>query len=193
MTPPTFAKFDPRTDPTNRRPLELFHVPLVSLVPVTLEDANALLVRFEHKLGPVNRPFRSEAFAMLVDARPVGVVVSASTVSDRITGEIDGERVDYGRMEVVELARLAAEPWASRVMIRLWREVLAPRWDSWRVYAAVSYSHNAMHKGDLYRFDGWTRIRTDAGSSGGGAWTRKRYATDAVHGSKSLWVWRYGR
>lgn len=170
----------------------LLTVPLVGLHPVTLEEANALLVRFGHRLGPVERPFRSECFVLELDGEAVSVAVSASAVSDTIVGEIDGQPIEYRRDEVVELARLASsEPWANRVMIRLWREACAPRWTCWPVRAAVSYSKNAMHRGDLYRFDGWTRIRTDAGSSGGGAWSRKRYASDAVHGSKSLWVWRY--
>lgn len=85
----------------------------------------------------------------------------------------------------------ACEPWANRVMIRLWRETLAQLWPCWPVKAAVSYSHNGMHTGDLYRFDGWARWKTDAGSSGGGTWGRVRSNTDAVYGKKTLWGWRY--
>ena len=93
---------------------------------------------------------------------------------------------------MVELARLGASvPWASRVILRLWRETCAPRWKCWPVRAAVSYSHNAMHTGNLYRFDGWRPVRDDCGSSGGGSWSRPRYATDVVHGKKTLWLWRY--
>jgi hypothetical protein len=161
-------------------------MPLVGLYPISLEHANDLLDDWQHKLGRVNRPFRSEAFVLEVDQRAVAVAVSASIVSSTVAG--------YGRQQVVELARLgSSETWVNRIMLRLWREQCAPRWHSWPVQAAISYSHNAMHRGDLYRFDGWERIRDDCGSSGGGAWTRPRYATDAVHGRKTLWLWRYDR
>lgn len=161
----------------------LFPMPLVGLYPTTLEEANRLLVEWGHRLGPVNRPFRSEAFVLELDGHSLAVSVSASIVSAKVAG--------YHRKQVVELARLAGEPWATRVMMRLWREVCAPRWHSWPVHAAVSYSHNAMHRGDLYRFDGWERISDNCGSSGGGSWSRPRYATEAVYGKKTLWLWRY--
>lgn len=78
-------------------------------------------------------------------------------------------------------------------MIRVWREVFAPRWPDWRVEAAISYSQNAYHRGDLYRFDGWERVRTDAGHPPGKTATWAKYeAGDVRRGSKSLWVWRYG-
>jgi hypothetical protein len=102
--------------------------------------------------------------------------------------------VRFACREVVELGRLCSAPdarWSTRPMLRLWREVAAPRWPYWPVQAAVAYSQNGRHQGDIYRWDGWTRISDNCGSSGGGAWSRKRYATDAVHGKKSLWLWRY--
>ena len=98
----------------------------------------------------------------------------------------------YQRGQLVELARLAScERWANRVMLRLWREVCAPRWACWPVAAAISYSHNAMHTGNLYRFDGWEKFSDDCGSSGGGTWSTKRTRNSAHAGSKTLWVWRY--
>ncbi len=162
----------------------LIDVPLAGLYPVAVAEANRLLVEWQHRLGPVHRPFRQEAYVLEVAGRPIAVATSGSIVNGPVAG--------YERDELVELTRLAAaEPWANRVMLRLWREVCAPLWASWPVRAAVSYSHNAMHRGDLYRFDGWERIRTDAGSSGGGTWGRKRKNTDAVFGPKSLWLWRF--
>ncbi|HEX8867340.1 MAG TPA: hypothetical protein VF821_16905 [Lentzea sp.] len=164
----------------------LIDVPMAGLYPCDLDDANALLVAWGHKLGPVDRPFRSEAFTLELDGQPIAVAVSASAVGSPVAG--------YTRGQVVELARLGSrEPWVTRVMLRLWREVCAPRWECWPVLAAISYSKNAMHRGDIYRFDGWEKIREDCGSSGGGAWSRKRYATDPVHGKKTLWRWRYDR
>ena len=76
-------------------------------------------------------------------------------------------------------------------MLRIWREVCAPRWHYWPVRAAVSYSQNQRHEGRIYRFDGWTKVTDQAGSTGGGAWSRKRYAGDAHHGKKTLWLWEY--
>jgi hypothetical protein len=159
---------------------------VIGLVPVQLDEANALLEEWGHYLGPVNRPFRSEAWALDLDNEPIAVAVGASAVSDTVAG--------YDRKEVVELARLACrERWATRVMLRLWREVAAPRYrlgpDHPAPVAAVAYSQNARHEGAIYRFDGWTLVNDKAGSSGGGAWSRKRYASDAVYGRKRLWLW----
>jgi hypothetical protein len=172
----------------------LLDAPMCGLAPLALDDANRLLVAWGHRLGPVRRPFAQEAYALELDGRPISVAVSASTVGDAVAGTLVDRPVRYARQEVVELARLASDPgerWATRVMLRLWREVCAPRWHCWPVLAAVSYSHNALHAGDLYRFDGWTKIADGRGSMGGGSWSRRRYATEAVYGKKSLWLWRY--
>lgn len=158
--------------------------PVAGLVPIRMDEANALLEEWGHYLGACRRPFRSEGWALDVAGEPVAVAVSSSIVSPGVAG--------YEKTEVVELARLCArERWATRIMLRLWREVVAPRYACWTPRAAVAYSQNARHAGDIYRFDGWDRVTTSAGSSGGGAWSRQRYAGDAAHGPKSLWLWRY--
>jgi hypothetical protein len=168
--------------------LELpLNLPVAGLSVIPLATANALLARWGHYLGPVSRPFGSQAWALDVAGEPVSVAVSCSTVSETAAG--------LRRGELVELARLCSDPsarWATRPMLRLWREVAAPRWPYWPVTAAIAYSQNARHQGDLYRWDGWAKVADDCGSSGGGAWSRRRYATDAVHGRKTLWLWRYG-
>jgi hypothetical protein len=162
----------------------LIDVAMAGVYPLDVDEVNRLLIEWGHKLGACRRPFRSEGFGLSVHGRIVAVAMSCSIVNGPVAG--------YLRTEVVELARLAAsEPWANRVMLRLWREVCAPGWRNWPVKAAVSYSHNAMHSGNLYRFDGWRKVRDDCGSSGGGAWSRKRYCTDAVHGKKTLWIYEY--
>ena len=183
-----------------------FPMPVAGLTPVSLAWANTLLVRWGHYLGPVNRPFGSQAWALDICGEPVSVAVSCSTVSEHIAwtevttqGEGDDLEVvvskrELPRSELVELARLCSDPaqrWATRPMLRLWREVAAPRWPYWPVTAAVAYSQNARHQGDIYRFDGWAKVSDDCGSSGGGTWSRKRYATDAAHGRKTLWLWRF--
>jgi hypothetical protein len=178
----------------------LLDAPLAALSVLTIADANRLLVAWEHKLGPIHRPFAMEAYALELDGRPIAVAVSASTVSSHVAGWWQlakrEDPVRYERQEIVELARCAAAPdvaWANRVMLRLWREVCAPRWRGWPIKASVSYSHNGLHTGQLYKFDGWRKINERCGSSGGGAWSRKRSATEAVSGRKSLWVYRYDR
>lgn len=168
-----------------------FDMSLAGVQRIEVAEANSYLDAWGHQLGPCNRPFHQEAFALFVLDRPVSVAISASIVNGPV-GPSD-RSVQYQRNEVVELARQAScERWANRVMLRLWREVCAPLWPCWPVKAAVSYSHNGMHTGDLYRFDGWERWRADAGSTGGGTWGRKRSNTEAVYGTKTLWGWRYG-
>lgn len=178
--------------------LRLLDAPLASVVVMEPAEANDLLVEWGHRLGPVHRPFRMEAYALVLHGRPISVAVSASTVSSHVAGWMDPTKkedpIRFGRQEVVELARLASAPdalWATRVMLRLWREVCAHQWACWPIRAAVSYSHNVLHAGDLYRFDGWRKINDRCGSSGGGTYSRPRYATDAVHGRKSLWVYEF--
>lgn len=163
----------------------LFCEPMAALVPLALRDANTLLAQWEHRLGPVNRPFRSEAFALTLDQSPIAVAVSASIVGGPVAG--------YRLTEVVELARLCAEPdnrWANRVLLRLWRETCAPRWKCWPVRAAVSYSHNAMHQGHIYRADGWRLVKEDAGATSGTNHGRM-VADSRTAGKKRLWVWEY--
>jgi hypothetical protein len=164
-----------------------------------MAEGNALLTTWGHRLGQLHRPFTSRCYVFLLDGEPISLAMSASIISGTVQVQPDaagelGRRLR--RTQVVELARLCSAPgqaWASRVMIRVWREVFAPRWPDWPVAAAISYSQNAHHRGDLYRFDGWTAVRTNAGASlGAGTWSKKRSSADPEHGLKTLWVWRYG-
>jgi hypothetical protein len=138
-----------------------------------------------------------------VDGEAVSVAMSASSVSATAQVEPDRSAPDgqvlrgrrLPRTEVVELARLCSAPgqaWATRIMLRVWREVFGPRWPDWSVQAAVSYSQNAHHRGDLYRFDGWGRVREDAGHPPGRTAAWARYGADhPARSPKSLRVWRY--
>lgn len=162
----------------------LFEMPIVGLYQMDVEVANRLLVEWDHKLGACERPFHQEAFALELSGEPIAVAISASIVNGPVAG--------FERQETVELARMGARVrWANRVMLRLWRESCAQLWPCWPVKAAISYSKNSMHSGNLYRFDGWEKVREDCGSSGGGTYSRRRHPTEAVHGSKTLWLWRF--
>ncbi|MFI1996738.1 hypothetical protein [Actinoplanes sp. NPDC020271] len=156
------------------------------LTSVPLDCANELLTAWGHYLGACHRPFGAQAWALEVAGEPVGVAVSASTVSSTAAG--------YGRKQLVELARLCSAPtarWATRPMLRLWREVAAPAWPYWPVVAAVAYSHNGQHDGGIYRFDGWTRSSISSGSLGGGTWSRRRGPQHSARGAKTLWLWPF--
>lgn len=157
--------------------------PIVSFDLVDNDAADKLLVDWGHWLGGCNRPFGRQSFALAVlGVGAVSVAVSASTVNGRCA--------EFERQECVELARLASHPgyrWASRVCLRLWREIAPACWAAkyWPVRACVSYSNNARHTGNLYRFDGWQRWGTSKPSKGGGGWTRPRKDGEA----KTVWVW----
>lgn len=167
-------------------PLRFASVPLVGLVPVDLDEANALLVEWGHYLEECDRPFRNEAFVLDYLGEPLSLAITSSIVSTTVC--------DYRRNEVVELSRLATKPgknWATRVTLRLWREIAAPLYVPWKPRAAVAYSKNDRHEGRIYRFDGWTKVTDKAGSGGGGTWSRKRSEGDAEGGHKTLWLWEY--
>lgn len=164
----------------------------VAVVAIDRKEARALCVAYGHPLGACDRPFGQEHWALVVDGVPVACAVTASLVSPTIRDEHDRE---WRRNEVAELARIARAPnapWSMRVMLRLWREVLVHRWVHWPVQLAATYQLPGT-KGDLYRFDGWTRVRTvKKASPGRGSTWAKPSATDAISdGAKTLWIYRY--
>lgn len=171
--------------------LQIRRRPVLGLYEISLAEANELLVEWGHYLGPVNRPFRSEAWGLDVGGRLVSVAVSSSAVNH--VAADDGRR--WQRAEVVELSRLcSSERWATRVMLRLWREVCAREWAcpeprrGLPPLAAVAYSQTSRHEGDIYRFDGWECLRSDAGSGGGGTWSSPRSEGAVARGKKKLWL-----
>lgn len=160
--------------------------PVFGVRQVDTPEANALLVEWAHPLGPCDRPFGVQSWALEVDGVPIAVAVSASTVSATVE--------EWRRAEVVELARIARHPehrGALRVALRVWRDYLARRWPFWPVVAAVSYALPGT-PGNLYRFDGWeNRGRRDR-SGGGGSWTSSApKVNDVDDGVKTLWAYRF--
>lgn len=155
--------------------------------------ADARLVEWGHWLGACNRPFGRQSFGLTYCGELVSVAVSASTVNASCGG--------WPRNQVVELARQCSHPLhrdLTRVMVRLWR-IFAPRaWSHqyWPVKAVVSYSNRNRHSGDIYRFDGWKKIKdvpggragvnTGDGRGPGRGWTRPRKNYEP----KSVWVFQ---
>lgn len=178
------------SDPADRydRLLDPLSVlPVMTVVDIELAHANELLVRWEHPLGACNRPFGSMSHALCVEGEPVAVTVAASTVSSTVAG--------FTRKQVVELARIGRgldAPWAMRPMVRLWRAVLAHRWSYWPVQAAISYAIPGT-PGDIYRFDGWERVKTVKRSSPGrnSTWSKPSASDEIGDGIKTLWRFVY--
>jgi hypothetical protein len=153
--------------------------------PITKRQANDLLDSFGHPLGRYDRPFGYQAWGLAIDDTAVAVAMSGSTVGSRAAG--------HARREVVELARIARHPdhpGIMRVMLRLWRDYLAQRWDYWPVRAAVSYALPGK-AGNVYRFDGWKKHGTVKPSGGGGTWSRPSKAAQFGDGIKTVWSYEY--
>lgn len=150
--------------------------PVATLERIEVAEANRLLARWGHHMGPMNRPaFQPHiAHALFQSGEPVAITIAAGLVRDHIAGwpQID-------RSVAIELARLcAARPGLCRVMLRMWREFVLP---DFQQSIAISFQCRALHTGDTYRFDGWRRIGTS--SSG----TDKR--TGRKGRNKAIWAW----
>jgi hypothetical protein len=155
--------------------------------PITKRQANELLVAFAHPLGPFNRPFGYQAWGLAIDGQAVAVAVSGSTVGATAAG--------YTRRQVVDLARIARHPdhpGIMRVMLRLWRDYLGPRWDYWDapVQAAVSYALPGR-TGNVYRFDGWRKYGDCKPWAGGATWSKPSKANTMSDGIKRLYYYAY--
>jgi hypothetical protein len=126
--------------------------PLVSFDVIDEGELNWCLRKWEHQMGPLNRPTPSAAHGLRHDGRLVAVTSTDHLAAAKVAG--------LTRAEAVELSRVCAErPDLCRVALRLWREFVFPgmceaRGCSW----AISYQDAALHSGNLYRFDGWVRL-----------------------------------
>ena len=58
----------------------LLDLPMCGVSPVSVDEANGLLIDWSHYLGPINRPCRQDAYVLEVHQEPVSVAVSASIV-----------------------------------------------------------------------------------------------------------------
>jgi hypothetical protein len=93
--------------------------PLVSFDAIGLDELNACLVAWEHKMGPWTRPaFGREAFhGLRIHGELVAVTAAARLIPAATAG--------FSRDEAVELGRVCAgRKWMNTVAVRLWREVV---------------------------------------------------------------------
>ena len=128
--------------------------PVAALVVASQEEAGDLLRRWGHKMGPCDRPagFGMWCHVLQHEGRPVALTVTAALVRECVGGGLG----HLTRQNTVELARVCAvRPGLCRAMLRLWRELVFP---GLGYSHAISYQDAALHRCDLYRFDGWRRL-----------------------------------
>ncbi len=151
--------------------------PIAHLAAIPLFEANDLLEKWGHKMGPLNRGNSGslQVHALLAHGSPVAIATTSSLIRECVGGGLG----HMNRSNSVELSRLcAAEPWACRVMLRLWRELVFP---ATGMRYAISYQDADLHTGNTYRFDGWKR----AAYSSSGPDTR----SGRPGRKKWVWVW----
>lgn len=153
--------------------------PLAAFDSIGLPLANDLLVQWGHRMGALNRgnTHAQHSHALFAHGQPVAVVCTSSLIREHVGGGLS----HLTRENTVELSRLcAANPWACRVALRLWRELVLPGTGA---QFAVSYQDATLHTGNVYRFDGWKR----AGFSSSG--------TDQRSGRRGrrkwIWLWEH--
>lgn len=154
--------------------------PICHLDAIDRVQSNELLVAWGHRMGPYKRPnFAIEAhYALFFHGKPVAVAMAGETVRE-VVGDT-GLRRD----QCVELVRLcAAQRDLCRVMLRLWRVTIWPSLAAAHGRSvAVSYQDEALHTGNVYRFDGWRLI----GRGGGGGPDSR---TGRPGRKMKIWAW----
>jgi antitoxin VapB len=153
--------------------------PLVSFDLIDRDEANECLVRWGHKMGANNRPlYRAPIDFGLREMGELQGVICCDTLIRETCG--------LNRHTGFELSRLcAAAPRISRALIRLFTEFAYPAIvRTWGTPWAISYQNAKMHRGDLYRFDGWLRLRETSGGSD------PRASDETVSASQRvIWGW----
>lgn len=124
----------------------------VSFEPIDHGELNACLSAWGHRMGELRRPTAGWAHGLRCDGRLLAVVATDTLIAPRVAG--------LSRRDAVELSRLwAARPDLCRVALRLWRVFVFPELAAARGYRwAISYQDAGLHSGNLYRFDGWSRL-----------------------------------
>ncbi|MCF6467314.1 hypothetical protein FAF44_02655 [Nonomuraea sp. MG754425] len=197
------------------RQLALRMSPVVAFYQVDLPEVVELLIAWRHPLHlpddehpdgrPYTRPFGSLAFVMEDRGRVAAAVVLASTINASVS-KTDG----LHRYNTVDLARIARSPdrrdeRCLRAVLRIARMYLVPmwlgayaRWDARSAelcggqpqIEALSSTSLPGTPGQLYRFDGFERIRVSKGPKGGSR-QKPSAANEIADGARGLWVYRY--
>lgn len=153
--------------------------PLGSFDLIDREEANEHLERWGHRHGPNNRPM----FRAPIDfgLREKGELIAVATSDTLIRSTCE-----FTRRDAFELSRLcAAAPRLSRLMLRLWTEIGYPEIvREWGTKWAISYQDAIQHTGNLYRFDGWVRLRETSGGADPRALETTKNARKRV-----IWGW----
>lgn len=153
--------------------------PLISFDLIGRDEANDCLERWGHRMGPINRPiFRAPMDFGLREMGELQGVICCDTLIRETCG--------FTRRDAFELSRMcAAAPRINRALIRLFTEFAFPAVTrAWGTPWAISYQNAKMHRGDLYRFDGWLRLRETCGGAD------PRAAKSTVSAQKRvIWGW----
>lgn len=151
--------------------------PLGSFDLIDRDEANDCLVRWGHKHGPNNRPVFRAPIDFGLRQRGELVAIAMADTLIRSTCELN-------RHDAFELSRLcAAAPRLSRLMLRMWTEVGYPEIvRTWGTPWALSYQDATQHTGNLYRFDGWVRLRFTSGGS-------DPRALATTKSARKRWIW----
>ena len=159
--------------------MSMLFEPLVSFDLIDREEANECLDRWGHRMGPINRPtYRAPIDFGLREMGELQGIICCDTLIRETCG--------FTRRDAFELSRMcAAAPRINRALIRLFTEFAQPAVArAWGTPWVVSYQNAKMHKGNLYRFDGWLRLRETSGGAD------PRAAASTVSAQKRvIWGW----
>jgi hypothetical protein len=141
---------------------------------ISLADANAMLERWGHKMGPLKRGnVAGVHYALFDKGEPVAAAMAATLIRERVGGGMS----HLTRANTIELARLcAARPGLCRVALRLWREFAFPHLG---YQYAISYQDADIHNGNTYRFDGWRRV----------AFSHSGFDQRSQRQGRNKWIW----
>lgn len=188
--------------------------PLVAFYQVDVKkEAVPLLIEWRHDLhlnGEKKiRPFGALGFVMEDRGRPAAVMVLASTINASVCAE-----QGLHRYNTVDIARICRNPdrrddKCLRAALRITREYLVPVWleqdyprwrarsaeaagRAWpRVDAVSASSMPGKNDGELYRFDGFKRLRVSKGGGAKGGRQNPSRVENIDDGNRGLWVYRY--
>lgn len=152
--------------------------PFVSFDAISKDELNLCLVEWQHKMGPWERPDYGAArfHGLRHDGELVAVTAADALIREPTCG--------LWRHQAFELGRVcAAREHLNRVALRLWREFVFPAicrqsGQSW----VISYQDAVLHSGNLYRFDGWTKLGTSSSGTDQRSGKKGR--------SKVIWGWQ---